>query len=102
MHQWRIDLEHVGAQRLCATLTVRATDLAVAKRAAIQECRKVVPLPNLFLEARGDGLYTLVAGLQDAGLVRIQRPADPSKARTRTVAPDHGPASTRPSQGHCV
>ena len=71
MHTWQIELRDVGEGRMSAKLRVRAPNLTRAKQVTIRECRKYAPLANLFLEARGNCLYTLVAGLQDMGLVRI-------------------------------
>jgi len=73
MSEWHIEMDMFDVRRTMR-FTIVATCLSKAKQAVLQEFRKYSPSPrNLYLEARGDGVYTVVSHLADVGQVTFQR-----------------------------
>lgn len=73
MFDWKIELRNVGKTRACGKILVSAPNLVGAKQQALRECRKHLVGGTLYLEAKGHYTYTVLAGLDEVGEVRILR-----------------------------
>jgi hypothetical protein len=72
MNEWLIELKNIARGRMAGKIIVAAPDLPGAKQKAMQECRKYLPeRRNLYLESKGDGVYTVVSDLEDVGEIII-------------------------------
>ncbi|HEX41409.1 MAG TPA: hypothetical protein ENN81_05040 [Phycisphaerales bacterium] len=73
MVEWHIEMEMFDVRRTMR-FTLVAASLSKAKQAVLQEFRKYSPSTrNLYLEAKGDGVYAVVSHLTDVGQVMFQR-----------------------------
>jgi len=74
MNEWIIELKNIAGGKITGKIIVAATDLQGAKQKAIQESRRYLPeRRNLYLEAKGNGVYTIVSDLEDVGEIVIRR-----------------------------
>jgi hypothetical protein len=72
MARWKIELRNVGPDRATGTILVDAENLVKAKRHAIQMCRRHLSARgDIYLEARGQYRYCIVAGMDDMGEATI-------------------------------
>lgn len=73
MITWHIEMVVFGVERK-TRFSVETDSLSRAKQIALREFKKLSPKKkNLYLEARGDGVYIAVSNLQDVGEVKIER-----------------------------
>jgi hypothetical protein len=74
MNEWLIELKNIAGGKISGKIIVAALDLQEAKQKALQECRKYLPeRRNFYLEAKGNGVYTIVSDLEDVGEIVIRR-----------------------------
>jgi len=74
MLKWHIQMVTFSADRKLLRFSIEAPDLIKAKQIVLQEFRKQSPgKKNLYLEAKSDGIYTIVSNLDDVGEVKIER-----------------------------
>jgi len=74
MNEWLIELKNIGSGKMSGKIIVAAPDLPGAKQKAMQECRKYLSgRRNLYFEAKGRGVYTIVSDLVDVGEIVIRR-----------------------------
>ncbi|MBN2312657.1 MAG: hypothetical protein JXM79_01930 [Sedimentisphaerales bacterium] len=71
MYDWLLSID---SGKMSGKIVITALDLHVAKQKAIQELRKYLPEKrNLYLESKGNGIYTVVSNLEDVGEIVIRR-----------------------------
>jgi hypothetical protein len=69
---WHIEIVVFNVDKK-TRFSIKATSLNKAKRTALQEFKKQSPeKKNLYLEANGNEIYTIVSNLDDVGEVRIK------------------------------
>ena len=74
MNYWLIEIKNLSGGKMSGKIIVAALDLHVAKQKAMQECRKYLSVRrNLYLEAKGNRVYTIVSDLEDVGEIIISR-----------------------------
>jgi len=74
MNEWLIELKNIGIGKMSGKIIVAALDLRGAKQKAMQECRKYLSgRRNLYLEAKGNRVYTIVSDLEAVGEIIIRR-----------------------------
>jgi len=74
MNEWLIELKNIDSGKMSGRIIVAALDLPGAKQKAMRECRKYLSgRRNLYLEAKGNGVYTIVSDLEDVGEIIISR-----------------------------
>ncbi|HPD46568.1 MAG TPA: hypothetical protein P5279_08290 [Anaerohalosphaeraceae bacterium] len=70
MAKWRIEINMNGMGRWESTIS--ADGLSEAKRCALRQIRERAPLTkHLYLEARKNGMYTVVSHLTDIGEAKL-------------------------------
>jgi hypothetical protein len=74
MNEWLIELKNIAGGKISGKIIVAALDLQGSKKEAMRECRKYLPeRRNFYLEAKGNGVYTIVSDLEDVGEIVIRR-----------------------------